>query len=68
MNWKFEVTIKCIYDNEFISRCICLEYDATKVTWFEAWHKCIDDAIKALESNEVIVNIDSQNVIARCKK
>lgn len=68
MNWKFKVCVKCIYDNEFINRWKYFEYDATELTWYEAWHKCITEAINSLESNEVIFCIESENVIARVNK
>lgn len=62
--WKFQANYKCIYEND-VKRWKYLEYDARILTWSEAWHKCIDDAIRALDSNEVIISIESLNDIAR---
>lgn len=66
--WKFRANIKCIYDNEFINRWTYFEYDATKLTWSEAWHRCIYETIKGLGRNEIVVSIESTNDIVRCLK
>lgn len=63
--WKFKVNFKCIYDQEYVTRWKHFEYDATKLTWSEAWHRCIYEAIKGIERNEVIVSIESYNDIVR---
>lgn len=64
MFWKFKIKIKSIYDIDYIRWYFC-QYDATKLSWSEAWHRCIYEAIKGIERNEVIVSIESQNDIAR---
>ena len=68
MKWEFKVNYKCIYDNEFVNRWKYLAYDARILTWSEAWHKCVDDAIRCLDRNEVIISIESTNDIVRCLK
>lgn len=67
MCWTFRVKIKWIYDGDYVNKWKYFKYDATKLTWSEAWHRCVYEAIKGLGRNEVIASIESRNDIARCK-
>lgn len=64
MYWKFKVKVKCIYDNKYI-RWKFYQYDATDLTWFDAWQRCIYEAINSIKRNEVVVSVESLNDIAR---
>lgn len=65
MYWKFKVKIKCIYDNGYI-RWKFYQYNATDLTWFDAWQRCIYETMfNEVKQNEVVVSVESLNDIAR---
>lgn len=66
MTWKFRIAYKSIYHTKRRFRNIAFSKD--HYTWRDAWHACIDEAIKGVGDTEVISSIESTNNIVIIKE